>query len=219
MRTAIFGDRIGDLQETALNLDDRDYTLIIDKSSSMSTPDQLGGRTRWQEVEESTLALAHKCEQLDPDGITVYLFSGRFKRYDNVTSDRVSQIFRENEPMGTTNLTAVLQAALEDYFHRKSAGQTKPGGETILVITDGEPDDRQTVMQLIVNATHKIDRDEELAISFVQVGNDGQTKRFLRALDDQMQQVGARFDICDAITIDDMAEMTIAEVLLKAVID
>ena len=29
-------------------MSDRDYTLIIDKSGSMSTPDQAGGRTRWQ---------------------------------------------------------------------------------------------------------------------------------------------------------------------------
>lgn len=79
-------------------LEERDYTLIIDKSGSMSTPDQPGNRTRWQTAQESTLALARKCEQFDPDGITVYLFSGRFRRYDNVTSDKVDQILRENEP-------------------------------------------------------------------------------------------------------------------------
>ena len=66
-------------------IENRDYTLIIDKSGSMSTGDQPGGKTRWQAAEESTLALAQECEQLDPDGITVYLFSGRFRRYDNVT--------------------------------------------------------------------------------------------------------------------------------------
>ena len=27
---------------------ERDYTLIIDKSGSMSTPDQVGGRSRWE---------------------------------------------------------------------------------------------------------------------------------------------------------------------------
>nr|WP_277879128.1 VWA domain-containing protein [Leptolyngbya sp. FACHB-711] len=193
--------------------------MLIDKSGSMSTPDQRGGRTRWEEAQESTLALARKCEQFGPDGITVYLFSGRFKRYDAVTSSRVSQVFLENDPMGTTNLAAVLYDALENYFQRKSAGQTKPGGETILVITDGEPDDRKAVMEVIVNATRKMDRDEELAISFVQVGDDVQATRFLKALDDQLQGVGAKFDICDTVTIDEMEEMTIAEVLLKAIED
>ncbi len=150
-------------------LEDRDYTLILDKSGSMSTPDQPGGRTRWDAAQESTLALARKCEQFDPDGITVYLFSGRFKRYDNVTTNKVAQIFQENDPMGSTNLASVLQDATHQYFQRKLAGQTKPNGETILVITDGEPDDRKAVMKVIIDASRQMDRDEEFAISFIQV--------------------------------------------------
>ncbi len=44
-------------------IQERDYTLIIDKSGSMSTPDQAGGKSRWEIMQESTLALARKCEQ------------------------------------------------------------------------------------------------------------------------------------------------------------
>ncbi|MFM9158235.1 MAG: VWA domain-containing protein, partial [Dolichospermum sp.] len=137
-------------------LENRDYTLIIDKSGSMATPDQKGGRSRWVAAQESTLALASKCEQLDPDGITIYLFSGKFKRYENVTSAKVSQIFKENDPSGTTDLAGVLQDALNNYFQRKAAGQTKPNGETILVITDGEPDDRKAVFEVIIQATRQM---------------------------------------------------------------
>jgi uncharacterized protein with von Willebrand factor type A (vWA) domain len=198
---------------------DRDYTLIIDKSGSMSTPDQRGGRTRWQEAQESTLALARKCEQFDPDGITVYVFSGRFKRYDDVTSSKVEQIFLENDPSGTTNLASVLQDAANSYFQRKSAGQTKPAGETIIVITDGEPDDRKAVMEVVVNASRQMDNDEELAVSIIQVGSDAAATKFLKALDDQMQGVGAKFDICDTMTIDDMGDMSLADVLMNAITD
>jgi uncharacterized protein with von Willebrand factor type A (vWA) domain len=198
---------------------DRDYTLILDKSGSMSTPDQRGGRDRWQEAQESTLALARKCEQFDPDGITVYTFSSRFKRYDDVTAAKVEQIFIENDPVGTTNLASVLQDAVNSYFQRKAAGQTKPQGETIVIITDGEPDDRRAVMEVIVNATQKMERDEELALSFIQVGSDPQATKFLKALDDQMQEVGAKFDICDTITIDEMGDMSLAEVLMGAIND
>ena len=197
---------------------DRDYTLIIDKSGSMSTPDQRGGRTRWAEVQESTLALARKCEKFDPDGITVYLFSSRFKRYDDVTSAKVEQLFLENDPSGTTNLASVLHDATQSYLQRKQSGQAKQG-ETILVVTDGEPDDRRAVMEVIVNASRQLDRDEELAISFIQVGNDPQASKFLKALDDQMQSIGAKFDICDTITFDDMADMSLAEVLTNAIND
>ncbi len=197
---------------------DRDYTLILDKSGSMSAKTE-NGMTRWELAEESTLALARKCERFDPDGITVYLFSSRFKRYEDVTSDKVEEIFLENDPVGTTNLTAVLNDAFQSYFQRKANGQTKPNGETILVVTDGSPDDLRSVMETIINATRKMDRDEELAVSFIQVGNDASATRFLKALDDDLQGVGAKFDICDTVTMDDMADMSLVEVLTAAIDD
>ncbi len=200
-------------------MQDRDYTLIVDKSGSMSTPDQTGGKSRWEIAQESTLALARKCEQLDPDGITVYVFSGRFKRYDDVTSSKVAQVFQENDPVGTTNLAIVLQDAIKNYFQRKAAGKTKPQGETILVVTDGEPDDRRAVFEVIINATQQMERDEELAISFIQVGSDPQATKFLKAIDDQLQGVGAKFDICDTVTLDDLEDMSLSEVLLNAIHD
>jgi hypothetical protein len=200
-------------------MQNRDYTLIIDKSGSMSTPDQPGNKSRWFAAQESTLAVARKCEQFDPDGITVYVFSGRFKRYDNVTSSKVEQVFMENDPSGTTNLAGVLLDATNQYFQHKAAGQTKPEGETILVITDGEPDDRKAVMEVIIDATRRMERDEELAIAFIQVGNDASATKFLKALDDQLQGVGAQFDICDTITIEDMGDLSLSEVLLNAISD
>lgn len=200
-------------------LDNRDYTLIIDKSGSMATPDQKGSKTRWATAQESTFALASKCEQFDPDGITVYVFSGRFKRYENVTASKVTQIFQENDPSGTTDLAGVLKHALDNFFQRKSCGQTKANGETILVITDGEPDDRKAVMKVIIEASRQMDRDEELAISFIQVGTDAQATRFLKVLDDELQSAGAKFDICDTITMEDMEDMSLSEVLLNAIND
>jgi uncharacterized protein with von Willebrand factor type A (vWA) domain len=200
-------------------LDSRDYTLIIDKSGSMATPDQKGGRSRWVAAQESTLALASKCEQFDPDGITVYVFSGRFKRYENVTTSKVAQIFQENDPSGTTDLAAVLKHATDHYFQRKATNATKPNGETILVVTDGEPDDRKAVMKVIIEASRLMDRDEELAISFIQVGSDQQATRFLKVLDDELQSAGAKFDICDTITMEDMEDFSLSEVLLNAIND
>ncbi|MTJ49217.1 VWA domain-containing protein [Dolichospermum sp. UHCC 0259] len=200
-------------------LENRDYTLIIDKSGSMATPDQKGGRTRWATAQESTLALASKCEQFDPDGITIYLFSGKFKRYENVTSAKVTQIFTENDPSGTTDLAGVLKHATDDYLQRKTSGTTKPNGETILVVTDGEPDDRKAVMKVIIEVSRRLDKDEELAISFIQVGNDPQATRFLKILDDDLQSAGAKFDICDTVTMDDMEDMSLSEVLLNAIND
>jgi hypothetical protein len=208
-----------DMSEISL-VENRDYTLIIDKSGSMYTCDLPSSeKTRWDAAQESTFALAQTCEKIDPDGITVYLFSGRFRRYDNVTADKVTQVYAENEPMGRTDLAAVLQDALDNYFQRKARGEAKPNGETFLVITDGEPDDGKAVMRVIIEAANKIDRDEEIGISLIQVGQDRKATAYLKALDDQLEQAGAKFDIVDTVTIDEMATMPLPEVLLKALVD
>lgn len=200
-------------------LENRDYTLIIDKSGSMSTQDQAERKSRWEAVQESTLALAKKCDEFDPDGITIYVFSSRFKRYDNVTADKVTEIFQENEPVGRTDLFSVLKDALDNYFQRKSSGEAKENGEIFLVITDGEPDDRKGVMKLLIEASRQIDKDEELGISFIQVGNDPKVTEFLKALDDRLEGAGAKFDIVDTVTLDRMAGSTLSEVLLNAILD
>jgi hypothetical protein len=200
-------------------LENRDYTLIIDKSASMSTPDKTNSTSRWLALQESTFALATKCEQFDPDGITIYLFAKEFQRYDHVTSAKVKQIFTENIPEDTTNLAGVLQDAINNYFQRKANNQTKPAGEVILVVTDGIQDDRQAVYEIIINTTQRLDNPHELRISLIQVGADTKATKFLHALDDSLQSVGAKFDICDTITLEELEEMSLTDVLIKAITD
>jgi hypothetical protein len=64
-----------------------------------------------------------------------------------------------------------------------------------------------------------MERDEELGISIIQVGSDAQASKFLKALDDQLQGVGAKFDICDTVTLDDMEDMSLADILTNAITD
>ena len=211
-------------------LKNRDYTLIIDKSGSMAiadTDDQKVKseqliKTQWELIEESSIALASKCEKLDPDGITIYTFSSNYRKYSDVTARKVIEIFEDEEPFGNTNLAVVLQAALDDYFQRKASKQTKLNGETILIVTDGKADDTVAVIRTIVDATQKMDSDEELAISFIQIGSDKEASEYLAYLDDQLQQNrGAKFDIVDTISIEQILAqgLTLTEVLLRAITD
>jgi cold shock CspA family protein len=169
---------------------------------------------------EGTEALARKCATFDPDGITVYMFASTYKRYDNVTPDKVSQIFAEHEPFGTTNTAGVLSDVFIHWAARKKAGELK-NGETVLVITDGEPNDRQAVARVIKEVTGKMDADPELAISFLQVGKDQAAKQFLQHLDDGLEAEGAKFDIVDTKTFDEIEEkgMTLTDVLTAAIED
>lgn len=198
-------------------LSGRDYTLVLDKSGSMARRDPPATRSRWTVARESALAFAARCEELDPDGITLYVFAGRFKRYERVTTERVAQVFEENEPCGGTDLAGVLKHALDAHFARKASGEGRP--ETLIVVTDGEPDDPRAVLRVIVEASRRVERDEELAISFIQVGNDAEATRFLKVLDDDLGRAGAKFDLCDTVLLEEVEAIGLTEVLLNAVRD
>jgi hypothetical protein len=198
-------------------LQDRDYTLIIDRSGSMAEKD--GGNTsRWQLAREGAVALAAKCEEYDKDGITVYDFSNNFQRHENVTSERVSEVFKK-DPQGSTALDLVLKHAFDDYFTRKAAGKTKANGDLIVVVTDGVPDDQKAVKRVIIEASKRMERDAELAVTFLQIGKDAQATKYLKTLDDDLESEGAKFDIVDTKTADEAANMPYADFLIAAITD
>ena len=199
-----------------IDLKDYDIALAIDKSGSMLESD-CNGRSRWEEAQESTRAIAKKASEFDDDGIDVYPFSGNFKTYKQVTPDKVDQIFKENEPMGSTATDKVLDEIIKDYFKRKQSGSAKP--MIILVITDGEPNDRESVKSVIINATKKMNTDEELGISFFQVGKDISAKQFLKELDDDLESKGAKFDIVDTKSFEELEEIPLSDAIMQAISD
>ena len=135
-----------------------------------------------------------------------------------MTAAKVGQIFQENDPVGTTNLVGVFLDATNHCFQRKASGQAKPNGETILVITDGEPDDRKAVFEVVINASGKINQRWGTS-NFSNSSGYTQATKFLKALDEQLQSVGAKFDICDTVTLDELEEMSLTEVLMNAITD
>lgn len=189
-------------------------TLILDKSGSMTIRDQKNGRSRWEACKEAITALAYKAEQKDAEGMTLYMFAGRFKRYDKVTAAKVTEIYEENEPGGGTELGDVLEDAFQLIAERKSKGNNVP--ELVLVITDGEPDNRESVAQSIARMSHKIKDRSELAVSFIQVGTDPSAAEFLKSLDDDLTKAGAALDIVDTVTLEEMEEYSLTEIFDKA---
>lgn len=203
-------------------LKNRDYVLVLDKSGSMVETDTPTGKSRWEYAKESTLAIAQKISELDPDGITVIPFAGSFKVYENTTPQKVAQVFQENSPMGGTVLAPVLHRIFSDYLARKKAGHAKPNGEICMVITDGQPNDEDDVAKEIVwfgNQLPAATADEEYGISFIQVGKDAHAASYLKRLDDGLSREGAKFDIVNTKTMDELENCGLTEALIAALED
>lgn len=188
-----------------------DYIVVIDKSGSMGEPSlTLQGRTRWDEAKEFTENFARFAAKHDDDGITAITFNSSCKVYDGVTADKVHEIFTTCQPGGSTNLAGALDAA----FKKKFSG-SKPA--IILVMTDGQPDNSDAVKTSIINASNKIEKDGDIGIQFVQIGNDSGAAKFLADLDDNLK--GAKFDIVNSLTREEAEKLTIEQMLYLAIND
>ena len=206
-------------------LKNRDYVIILARTAvnhSTHTP-RFGDR--WQEAYDALFALIQQCQDLDPDGITLFVSCDQtketcpFRKHEQVKVDQLSEILDSNYPPDTVNLQSVLQEALDDYFSRKAAQKAKPNGEMILIFIDGEPGDRMAIAKTIIEATHQIQYDAELGIGFVQVGDDLVARGFLNALDDHLQGAGAKFDIVNTHLVEQLESIPLTEALLQVLYD
>lgn len=206
-------------------LQDRDYTLIIAKTATELGSKPPGFAERWTLAQDAVVALAQQCEAFDPDGITIYVAQNcpqnvcKFQRYTQVGSANLAAVIQENYPPHRIDLQQVLQAALDDYFHRKATGTTKPNGEIILVLIDGEPSDRMAVAKIIKEATHQMQVNEELGIAFVQIGEDVIAQGFLTALDNNLKESGAKFDIVHTQLLTTIEPDSLTNLLLDSLYD
>jgi Mg-chelatase subunit ChlD len=195
-----------------------DFVVMIDKSGSMSTTDCPGGISRWKHVEEQALNIARKCAEFDDDGIDVVVFASQAKEYHGVTPDKVAQVFKENSPNNSTDTARAVRLVADAYFERKRNNKVvKPC--IVICFTDGQPDSQSDLEKVIINAANKLDNENELSFSFIQVGKDPNARQFLKSLDDELQKKGAKFDIVDTKDDSEMENMTVEEILMEAVTD
>lgn len=197
----------------------RDYVILLDKSGSMSEPNKRGnpGLTRWQRAQETVMALARKAAETDPDGIDLYSFNTGFTKFENTTPEKVAELFAKETPYGSTDFVPVMNDALEAHF-KKNARPT-----TIICLTDGEPSSltagENALANLLIKAANRIEADNDLAVGFLQVGDDPKASAFLKRLDDDLQKQGAKFDIVDTLTADEIDAMTADQALAHIIAD
>lgn len=176
-------------------------------------------RTLWMQARGALVFLAPSVVAEDPDGIGLYFFDNWFVEEKNLCdADKTGQAFDKKGPgcyggpgnYGCTNLASVLEAAMEP--------DTIGRAETIFVITDGMPSDKEAVKHVIAKYTRNMCRAELLSISFIQVGRDSGASEYLDYLDDDLvRDLGAKFDIVDALSHDELVAegLTFLDVLAR----
>lgn len=203
-------------------LKDRDYLIILARSLSQSFAPPPGYQERWSAAEQSLGELVSLCESYDPDGVTLYIASDprcEVKKFENLTRQRLQDILSETETPPIFSLTPALSIVFESYLLSKKEGKTKANGTTVLILIDSEPQDRKEVIKVLIQITQTITSDQEIGISFVQIGENMILQGFLKSLDDNLRSVGAKFDIVDTQMLQNIQSDSLIQVLVGAVQD
>ncbi|MEG4807587.1 hypothetical protein QUA82_08205 [Microcoleus sp. F8-D3] len=204
-------------------LEDRDYTIIIARSDASRDP-QHSWYQEWIEAQASLIDLAKKCQEFDSDGITVYEASTPLWKYKNSKVARLAEILqRQNtEPdsakPAVINLEEALKETFSDYFASKTNHRGKKGA-IIVAVLDRTPENTAAVTEILVSAANTIDKDEEIGVSFIQIGDDLKTREFLTDLDTNLQGRGARFDIVDTKFWHEIKRSSVVQFLIGAIND
>lgn len=206
-----------------------DVVLIVDKSYSMArvdcpshAVDSSHKISRWDWCRQQMVNLSKNSAGVWPDGMRLVLFSSKVVSIDNANATSVEAAFDENKPDGATRTAQALNAEFERYFNLRD--EEARAGETehirpllIAVITDGAPNDPKDVVAKIADATHRMSRPQEIAVTFLQVGNDCRAAHFFDDLKTGPLATQAKYDIVTTRTFADLSRVGLQSGLLDAV--
>jgi hypothetical protein len=197
----------------------RQYVIIVDRSGSMGAQD--GNGTRWTSAEAAVARMVETVFKYDTDhSVPLYLFDNHVEFVGELTSAaQVMNVFKSYQPRGTTDLAKVLKEALGTWAGNKRPNYSIIPGTTFLVLLDGSADDEEAVISTLkyyANPSNGfVENHTQIAVSFIQIGNDARATKFLETLDNTIQP-----DICDTKKASILCQSRgIDQVLFDAIFD
>lgn len=197
-----------------------DTVFIVDDTGSMvlaayeSEPE---GQSRWDATKQALGHIIDRVAPKDEDGIDIRFLKSTELNGDHMKSveevmklvDEVD-MFDEHRGGGTLfeeHLQDEISPRREEYrqyFEQQAAYNSKtraarahlekpqpPKKLNLVVITDGQADDKQEVEDYIIETARELDRlrapAAQIGIQFVQIGEDEDARKFLKRLDDDLK--------------------------------
>lgn len=184
----------------------------------------MAGRS-WREVQAALSSITPICTAHDADGVDIYFLNHRSLAsaspsqgkaaggYTNVTGvAAVNHIFTTVRPGGMTPTGTRLNQILKSYLRRYEQAVEQAGGDpdatdvkpiNLIMITDGVPsDDPESVLLSVAQKLDKLEAPpHQVGVQFFQVGSEPGAAEALRALDDDLAQLGGGVrDMVDTVT-------------------
>jgi uncharacterized protein with von Willebrand factor type A (vWA) domain len=196
-----------------------DITLLVDKSGSMTQSD--GGTSRWENMQKSAIALTTFTTQYNKDGITLGFFDIQNTLYEKVTSDKVAQLFKDNSPMGASDVSTTLKKVLDSYIKHTVEGGIATKPLIVLCVVSGEFNEK-SLNQVLTETAKKLDNSGELKITFIQIGKDPKIATALEHLETVINTVnkkGEKINIVAVKPLKKILNMSLEEVLKASLTD
>ncbi|MFK7827587.1 MAG: VWA domain-containing protein [Oligoflexales bacterium] len=200
-------------EEKLAILSAREIFVMVDRSGSMGLKDDnpTGRRTwgnwnRWDSARVAAESISELAISLDADNKVELIFwsGGAFglktKKKTMSKVNDISKMFKKHEPDGGTPLAEALQ---DVYKTRLKSLLNKSEPFTVLILTDGAPDNEHEVKDFFAkiireNNLQQSGRETLAAFSFIRMGDDPSAIKFLENLDDNLpKQLNVSVDIVD----------------------
>lgn len=178
-----------------------DIVLVIDRSGSM-------GGFKWEWCQNETKSLADALGKVAKT-LTIVTFNSTFDIERNCGPKRVEDVFMQVTPSGGTNASAPLDA-----IFRETAGGKNP--RLIAVLTDGLPNEGRPLQDVLIDATNSLSNQNQLTVTFLEIGTSFQGDAFLKALDDNLVDAGAKYDVVDTKTFDVLQRIGLKKALVDS---
>lgn len=183
-----------------LELNKGDQFIIgLDISGSMGATDCPGGMSRFQYTLETVKTFVREAAKWDPDGVSFYPFGVKVHEFRDMQPDAIDAKIGALRLEAATMTHLAISKAYAEHVE-KSNEQT-----FLMVFTDGEPSDPDAVRSTIIDITNKVKHAGEFRVCFLTVGQrSASLDAWLTALDDTLTSAGAKYDIVDVKSLEEV---------------